>query len=346
MLRLCWANAASEWTARELQTGVWAPYGTRPDCRAAGAPAILQVRCLVVEGRVFAGKESVAMRYVFSRLFGSGFLLAACAIAQIHAVSGTAFAQEKAAPVADESRPADDEEKPKPVPLPEPVGAKRLSPRYPIWIDMKEKAVLVDGQICLREGMLEMFACTKNTKEHEAIVSADTKAYLVHTGLLALGAEPGHPVQFQPVFKPASGAEIDVSVRWKDEHGKERNARAQEWIKDIKTKKEMTYPFVFGGSAFWTDPDNGKKFYQAEGGDFVCVSNFGTAMLDLPVESSQSNDELEFEAYTEKIPPIGTAVRLVFKPKPEAKGEAAKGKGESKTKGDDGVLKSQEKKTK
>ncbi|HEX4413997.1 MAG TPA: YdjY domain-containing protein [Lacipirellulaceae bacterium] len=211
---------------------------------------------------------------------------------------------------------------------------------------MTEKTVLVDGQICLREGMLEMFACTKNTKEHEAIVSADTKAFLVHTGLLALGAEVGHPAQFQPVFKPAAGTEIDVLVRWKDEHGKDRSARAQEWIKDLKTKKEMTYPFVFAGSAFWTDPDNGKKFYQAEGGDFVCVSNFGTAMLDLPVESSQSNDELEFEAFTERIPPIGTAVRLVFKPKLAAQPESGKRKQEGKVKAKNGAPKAEEKTTK
>jgi hypothetical protein len=230
--------------------------------------------------------------------------------------------------------------------LPEPVGAKRLSPRYPIWIDTKEKVVLVDGQICLREGMLEMFACTRNTKEHEAIVSADTKAFLVHTGLLALGAEVGHPVQFQPEFKPPEGTEIDVLVRWKDEHGKDHSARAQDWIKDNKTKKEMAYPFVFAGSGFWTDPDNGKKFYQAEGGDFVCVSNFGTAMLDIPVKSSQSNDELEFEAFTEKIPPLGTPVRLVFKPKLNAKGEGGKGKADGKAKEERGAKKTEIKRNK
>jgi hypothetical protein len=187
--------------------------------------------------------------------------------------------------------------------------------------------VIVDGQICLRQGMLEMFACTRNTKEHEAIVSADTKAYLVHTGLLALGAQAGHPVQFQPTYKPPTGTEIDVLVRWKDDEGKMQTARAQDWIKDIKTKKAMTFPFVFGGSSFWTDPENGKQHYQAEGGDFVCVSNFGTAMLDIPVKSSQSNEELEFEAFTEKIPPLSTPVRLVFKPKLKEKA-AEKGKGE------------------
>jgi hypothetical protein len=263
-------------------------------------------------------------------------------------LSPLVFAQAKTETAEAKPRPtaAEEEDQPKakarPA-LPEPVGAQRLSPRYPVWIDKKEKAVLVDGQICLREGMLEMFACTRNTKEHEAIVSADTKAYLVHAGLLALGAEVGHPVQFQPEFKPPEGTEIDVLVRWKDEHGKEQTARAQDWIKDLKTKNEMEYPFVFAGSGFWTDPDNGKKFYQAEGGDFVCVSNFGTAMLDIPVKSSQSNDELEFEAFTERIPPLGTPVRLVFKPKlkDKDKGEEGVRKGEGNAKGKDGVRKAE-----
>ena len=63
-------------------------------------------------------------------------------------------------------------------------------------------------------------------------------------------------------------------------------------------------PFVFGGSSFYTDPDTNKQYYQAEHGDFVCVANFGTAMLDIPAKSSKSNEELEFEAMTKKIPPL------------------------------------------
>ena len=184
--------------------------------------------------------------------------------------------------------------------LPEPKGAQRLSPKYPVWIDPKEKAVLVDGQICLREGMLEMFACIRNTKEHEAIVSADTKAYLVHAGLLRLGVDT-HLIT----------AHYALPMQ---------TARAQDWVKDIRTQKSMTHPFVFAGSNFWTDPETKKQYYQAEGGDFVCVSNFGTAMLDIPVESTQSNEGLEFEAFTEKIPPLGAPVRLVFKPKLKEQG--------------------------
>jgi hypothetical protein len=69
---------------------------------------------------------------------------------------------------------------------------------------------------------------------------------------------------------------------------------------------------VFAGSSFWTDPADGTEYYQADGGDLICVSNFPTAMLDLPVESSQSNEALLFEAFAGRVPPRGTAVELIF----------------------------------
>jgi hypothetical protein len=206
--------------------------------------------------------------------------------------------------------------------LPEPTGAKRISSQYDVWVDPKEKAVIIDGQISLREGMLEMFACIRNTKEHESIVSANTKAYIVHAALLSLGAEAGHPAQWVPEYKPPEGTEIEITVYWLDENGKEQTARAQEWVKDIRTGKAMTHPWVFAGSRFWTDEETGKKYYQAEGGDFICVSNFSTATLDIPIESSQSNEELAFEAFAERIPPLGAPVRLILKPKLKERNEA------------------------
>jgi hypothetical protein len=199
--------------------------------------------------------------------------------------------------------------------LPEPEGAKRLLPDSDVWVDTKEGVVIVDGVVCLREGMLEMFACTRHSKEHESIVAVNSKAWPVHTGLLAIGAVAGHPVQFMPEYKPPSGTEIDVLVQYIDEDGNEETVRAQDWIKDIRTNKSMDYPFVFGGSLFWVDPDTGKKYYQAERGDFICVSNFGTAMLDIPVKSSAENDELAFQTFTDRIPRLGTPVRLYLKPK-------------------------------
>ena len=77
----------------------------------------------------------------------------------------------------------------------------------------------------------------------------------------------------------------------------------------------MTHHWVFAGSSFWTDPADNKRYYRAEGGDVICVSNFPTAMMDLPIESTQANEELLFEAFTEHIPPRGTPVRVILAPK-------------------------------
>jgi hypothetical protein len=42
-------------------------------------------------------------------------------------------------------------------------------------------------------------------------------------------------------------------------------------------------------------------------------------MLDLPVASSAENADLQFEAFTDKIPEKGTKVRLVLIPRVEKK---------------------------
>ena len=203
-------------------------------------------------------------------------------------------------------------------------GIVRVTKDYDLWIDPKRKLVIVDGRICLREGQLEMFACPKGTKEHELIVSVNCSAQFVHAALMAIGAQPGKPVSFDPVYRAASGPVVEVYVLWQDVAGKKNRVRAQEWIKELKTEKPMSDPWVFTGSAFWTDETTGQRYYQADGGDFICVSNFPTAMLDLPVKSTQANESLLFAAFTERIPPVDTKVRLVLIPQFEKKKETGK----------------------
>jgi hypothetical protein len=205
---------------------------------------------------------------------------------------------------------------------PPPAELRRLSKNNDVWFDDKRNAVVVDGQVCLREGQLEMFACPKGTKEHESVVSLNCTAEEVHAGLLAAGAKPGKPVSFNPDYQPATGQIIDIYVLWKDEDGKKHQERAQEWIKDVKKDKAMSFDWVFAGSGFWKDEETGKEHYKANGGDLVCVSNFPTATLDLPIHSTDANDELMFVAYKEHIPPRGTKVRAVFIPRAADNGKA------------------------
>jgi len=194
----------------------------------------------------------------------------------------------------------------------------RLSEKGEIWLDLKRKAVVVDGQVCLREGTLEMFACPKGTKEHESVVSLNCKAQEVHAGLLRVGAIAGTPVRFDPEYKAASGTVIDIYVLWKDTEGKAHQVRAQEWVKNTKTGKPLEYDWVFAGSGFWKDEETGQQRYQAESGDLICVSNFPSATLDLPIESSQANDNLLFTAFTANVPAKTTKVRIVLIPRHKA----------------------------
>jgi hypothetical protein len=194
------------------------------------------------------------------------------------------------------------------------AGLQRLSPDADVWVDKQGKRLIVDGEVCLTRGFLEMFACPKDTKEHESVVSVNAKASVVHAALLAIGAKTGSAVQFEPKYVPASGTRIDIFVFWTDKEGKRRQTPAQQWIRNVKTKKPMEYHWVFAGSGFWLDEFTGKRHYLGDAGDFICVSNFPSATLDLPVKSSHDNENLLFEAFTEKIPERGTKVTLVLSP--------------------------------
>jgi len=221
------------------------------------------------------------------------------------------------------------------------ASMKKLTPDYPVWLDAANRRVVMVGRVCKREVPLEMFACLRGTKEHESVVSVPTKAFFVHAALLAIGAKADHPVRFDPKYEPASGSEIEITLIWEDPQGKRRQARAQDWVRDVSAIyrfldgvaanrvddeldpadmvdywEPLRHPWVFGGSYFWTDEFSKKQHYMAEDGDFICVSNFASAMLDLPIPSSDGNAALAYTGYAERIPERGTPVTLILQPKP------------------------------
>ena len=203
----------------------------------------------------------------------------------------------------------DESEPPRPDRHPE---LKRLSRTEEVWVDPRAKTVVVGGSVVRADGPLEVFACLEKTKEHEAVVATRSSARLVHAALLAIGLEPGRPVSFHPDYVAARGPVVDVRVRWRDAEGRDQEVRAQDWVRDTRTGKPLAVDWVFAGSTFWRDPEGKTEYYQADGGDLICVANFPEAMLDLPAESSQSNDELLYEVFAGRVPPAGTEVDLVL----------------------------------
>ncbi len=189
----------------------------------------------------------------------------------------------------------------------------RLSQDEEIWVDMKSKHVVVGGRICLRRGILEMFACPAFLKEHESVVAVNSSAFNVHAALLAVGAVVGSPVSYDPEYVPASGTKIRIDVTWLED-GQPKTVDAKSMVLNSISRKALHIDWVFGGSITQEDPNTGETLYGGDAGMLVCVSNFTIATMDLPIESSDMEGNWMFEAFTDNIPARGTRVLLTLKP--------------------------------
>jgi len=208
--------------------------------------------------------------------------------------------------------PRDEDKKP-------PVKRVEVGKNVVLEIQEGSRRVLIEATVCLQKGPLELLMCKQRTKEHEAILSADVDARDVHKALLLTGAKPGSPVEFEPKYVPAHGDTIKVTLEYESK-GKKITVSAQDWIRNSKTKKTLTDRWVFAGSKLVQNPlDNNKPLYMANEGDVVCISNFETALLDLPVKVSKDNSELAWECNTEVIPPVDTKVTIILEPVLEKK---------------------------
>jgi hypothetical protein len=196
--------------------------------------------------------------------------------------------------------------------------AKKVEVGKNVFLEVapKRRRVLVEAEVCLREGALEQLLTRKHQKEHEAILSADIDARKVHEALLLAKAKDGTPARWVPKYRAPTGTTIQVSLVYKDAKGKKVTVPARSWIKNRATGKELDTDWVFAGSMLIENPldKNAAKHYLANDGDVICVSNFEGAMLDLPVMSSKDDVDRSYDAWTARIPAVGTKVTVVLEP--------------------------------
>lgn len=227
-------------------------------------------------------------------------------------------------PAASGNKPS---EKPKDQPKPVASKKKALNPAGTISLETFEdgrRRVHVEAAVCLREGPLELLMCRCNTKEHEAVLHSEAFANDIHAALLVAGAKAGSPVKYsneKPFFTPASGTTIKILLQYEKKPGEIVTVDAKEWVRNANTHKALDKDWVFAGSRLFQDPEEPKTppYYLANNGDVICVSNFVDAMLDLPISSPKENNELAFEAWTERIPPLNTKVTVILEPVVEKK---------------------------
>lgn len=201
-----------------------------------------------------------------------------------------------------------------------------------VWFDPKGKRLVVRARVALQDGVLEHLLCRKGTKEHESILATEAPARGIHLGLLLTGAEPGHPVKFQPAFEPPAGPAIGIEVEW-EQAGKLKKVDAREWVKDLGSNKALARDWVFAGSELFEDPRTKAMIYAADDGDLITVANFPASILDLPYRSSASDADRGYAANPEKVPVRGTPVTMYLAPRP-APDPKAKDQAKDKPKAD------------
>jgi hypothetical protein len=224
-----------------------------------------------------------------------------------------------------------------------PAALVELAPG--VRIDIARRTVELDGQVVLREGPLELFACSPNTREYESIVRIDAVPTLVYQAIGMLGVEPGRPLEMDAAghVTPASGDPLTIDVRYRDQ-GADRTVPIEEWmtaaplaagpVGDVPSAapaSAATPPartagrpggavptavprqaWVFAGSRRTA----ANTLTADEDGTVIAVVDFDSALIALPAAHSASNAQLWLEPRTPAIPAVGTRCTLLIRPLP------------------------------
>jgi len=202
------------------------------------------------------------------------------------------------------------------------------APELPgLKINLEEWCVDIEARTCLKEGMLELVACTKGTKEHESIVAVEAAARDIHAALLLLGAEAGRPAHSKSIGNsgtmwvpvPPSGGKVDVFLVFKDEKfGKSFEKPISEFMVNEDGEIFPTHTFLFAGSELISDKEGGVPQYLADrSGNVMSITTFGDEVLCLPDIQSHDNAALNWNIAGSKLPEIGTQVTLRLRPQTE-----------------------------
>lgn len=203
-------------------------------------------------------------------------------------------------------------------------------------ISVENKHVDVDAVVSQSAGLLELVACTKDTKEHESIFSLGAKAHHIHLALLLVGANSGAPASSRKLEsgfyldKLPEGQEIQITVVYLDDDGKEVITPINEFMiraegdpsigevldEDEVVEKFPETNFIFTGSIVWQSSQEGSKpvYLADDSGNAITLATFGDELLSLPGVHDKSNSALMWEVNTDVIPPLGAEIKLRLKP--------------------------------
>ncbi len=189
-----------------------------------------------------------------------------------------------------------------------------------IRIDRVRSTVEIDAVVCIDAGWLEQIACSPQTREHESLVTIASRPRDVHAALLLLGLEPGAPGSWTfendvLALVPPRGPRLSVEVRWIAADGTARREPIGRWVREARSGVELDSSWYFAGSVLEPARDGRSALYVADqSGSIIGLVTFGDEVIAFPaiLPDQEGVAPLEYEAWTERLPPIGTPVTVLL----------------------------------
>ena len=204
-----------------------------------------------------------------------------------------------------------------------------------VRLNIEERTVDVEAEVCLHEGLLELVACTEDSKEHESIIVLKARPLHVHTALLLFGARPGSPAmrkvtdgeggeRLVPV-QPAGDA-VEVLLVFPNQDGKPQEHSVSRFVAPANLldfdgpplpdagKKPFPSKFIFAGSHLVEDGPGPRKYVCEGSGNVISISTFGDELLCLPGIHGHDNDGLAWKVNPKGLPAVGEPVILRLRP--------------------------------
>ena len=198
-------------------------------------------------------------------------------------------------------------------PDPDPTPTLKLRQYAPgVRIDWQQRAVEVEATICLRQGVLELLACSPQTREHESILAVRARPIRIHQAMGLIGLKPGSPARYDSKrgrWVEASGEALRLEVRYRTKDTI-KTVPIEQWLFDTKGRRSpKPLNWVFAGSR---NLGNG-RFGADVDGTIAAVVDFDTALIALSSLHSSDNQFLWLTANTRAIPPVGTPCTLLIR---------------------------------
>lgn len=189
--------------------------------------------------------------------------------------------------------------------------------------------------IAAREGFLEQVACTPSTRVHESLLAVECTPREIHAALLLIGLEPGRPGRWSESADGAGGWRVErvsptgpcveIRVCWSDAGGVRRECAVEDWVRRIGAPAgeagDHGLPrgrFVFAGSQIRPNPPSlgpGEHYVADFTGSVIGLVTFGDEVvaMDEVIADRADVEPPSWVAWTERMPPEGTAVELLIR---------------------------------